>query len=141
MEINDEMCTQARCGYSQKFCDKIGLLFNIALTCTSIGLVTSGDICYKTGTLISDKNTCTNVFLSGIILMFITFIVWAITIISYMLDKCDDAVAKVNVVTNPVTRSRSNSAEMRTGNSKNGPRMGPKLSQKKKNNPIQVLVD
>ena len=130
MWLNDLNCDLApKC--SERFCNTIGTIVTIALTVSGLGLLTTGLICTNTGKWVSDKGDCLNIYISGILMTFIISIIWLFGVLFWLLERCDKPATAL-AVPNPVIMVQIR----RSKDSKDS----PKLSAKKKNSPLQVLV-
>ena len=85
------------------------------MTVIGYSLLIAGSVCNSTGRWISDKNDCMNVYISGILITFITSVIWLFAVLIYLFDRCD-----APVVENPIVR--------------------PVRKIKKKKSPLQSIV-
>ena len=122
---------------SERFYNTIGTIVTIALTVSGLGLLTTGLICTNTGKWVSDKGDCLNIYISGILMTFIIGIVWLFLGLFWLAEHCDKP-ATAPAVSNPVimVQARRSKDNKDSKDSKDS----PKLSAKKKNSPLQVLV-
>ena len=129
-----------RCGLSERACNAIGTLVTTALVVSGVGCFIVGQVCFTSGGWVSNKGQCESIYISGILIMFIIGIIVAMGLFMCVVDYCEKR-AKPVVVANPVRRrSTSVDEESERGRSKRSPGVSPKLSAKKKNSPLQVLV-
>ena len=119
---------------SERFYNILGTLFTVALVSSSIGCLTTGIVCYNSGGWVSNKGDCINIYITGIIMSFISAIILLVGIILYIIEKCDECDECRNLpdnhsvgVTNPIPRQESLVGS-------------PKLSPKRKHHPIQVFA-
>ncbi len=144
MWLNDLICDLAP-PCSQQLCNTIGTIVTIALTVSGLGLLTTGLICTNTGKWVSDKGDCLNIYIAGILMTFIMSILWLFAVLFWLLEHCDKpaTATATATVSNPVIMvqaRRRDSRDSRDSKDSKDSKDSPKLSAKKKNSPLQVLV-
>lgn len=132
-----------RCGLSERACNAIGTLVTTALVVSGVGCFIVGQVCFTSGGWVSNKTQCESIYISGILIMFVIGVMVVFGLFMCIIENCYKR-AKPVVVANPVRRrSTSVDEESERGRSKRSPKLSgvsPKLSAKKKNSPLQVLV-
>jgi hypothetical protein len=132
-----------RCGLSERVCNAIGTLITIALAVAGISCLVVGLVCFNSGGWVSNKTQCESIYITGILSSFVIGVVFVFGLLFYLVERCDRPPTA-----RPVRRRLESNHEV-SGASKRSrasPKLsghslrGPKLSAKKKNSPLQVLV-
>lgn len=94
-------------------CHIVVTTLGVIITVVGYSLLIAGAVCNSSGGWISDKNHCLNVYISGILITFITSVIWLFALLIYLLDRCDAPVVE-NPIVRPVRKIKEKKNPLQT---------------------------
>jgi len=92
--------------FNQGIIYAIEILVSIAFVFTSIALLIVGNLCTKNASPPQDPTQCQNIYISGIIMMFICGCLLVFGLLMYMVERCEQLpVASISDTETPVVVS------------------------------------